>query len=400
MRIRSSLGRRLRGLTGAPAERRVEPQATVPQALLELARRGPSPLVAVRANPTGPLSVAAVIPSFRRGSGGHATIAHLLGELRARGHSVSLWLEDSDARHAAESQAVTQRSFAEFFGAGDLTLHSSFEDWQGADVVLATGWQTVARALLLPGAGARAYLVQDHEPDFYGASAEALWAQQSYRQGLHCIAASRWLAEELRARYGASASHFDLGVDHRVYRPSDERRAEEEVVFYARAATPRRAVPLGLLALEELRRRRPTVQIALYGESVRSTAAFEHRDLGVLEDRRLAALFAQATVGMVLSLTNPSLTGLEMMASGLPCVELASDAMLATFGRAGPLQLADAEPLALCSAIEALLDDARRRAEISRAGIALMAERTWSRAADGLEHGLRAALQGRSQHHG
>ena len=45
----------------------------------------------------------------------------------------------------------------------------------------------------------------------------------------------------------------------------------------------------------------------------------------------------EATVGVVLSLTNPSLVGLEMMACGLPCVELASESMLATFGTDGPL---------------------------------------------------------------
>ena len=85
--------------------------------------------------------------------------------------------------------------------------------------MLATGWQTVPRALLLPGVAARAYLVQDHEPEFYGASAEALFAEATYRQDLHCIAASPWLAELLRGRYGANASYFDLAVDHSIYRP-------------------------------------------------------------------------------------------------------------------------------------------------------------------------------------
>src|SRR6185312_15874631 len=90
--------------------------------------------------------------------------------------------------------------------------------WRGADVVLATGWQTVPRALLLEDCGARAYLVQDHEPEFYGTSAESLWASESYRLGLHCIAASPWLAALLRERYAASATHFDLALDHSLYR--------------------------------------------------------------------------------------------------------------------------------------------------------------------------------------
>lgn len=364
----------------------------VPPGLLELAREGAAPLRAAPPDPGAPTRVAAVIPSFRKGSGGHATIAHLLEELRRRGHTVSVWLEDNEGRHARESPEVTRRSFAEFFAAEGLQLHTDLSDWQGAEIVLATGWQTVPRALLLPGVAARAYLVQDHEPDFYGASAESLWATETYRQGLHCIAASPWLAALLRSRYGATASHFNLAVDHSVYRSAGARREPDLVIFYARAVTPRRAVALGLLALSELARRRPELQIALYGEAAPAAVDFEHRNLGVLDARQLADLYSRATVGMVLSLTNPSLIGLEMMACGLPCVELASESMLASFGADGPLELARADPLELCGALEHLLDDADRRQRARAEGLELMAGRTWGRAAEQVESGLRAAL--------
>jgi glycosyltransferase involved in cell wall biosynthesis len=363
----------------------------IPSALAELARSGPAPLLAERPDGIAPLRVAAVIPSFRRGSGGHNTTVRLLLELRELGHMVSVWIEDNEGRHARESAALTKRSFAEFFDAGALEVHTDLREWHGADVALATGWQTVARTLLLPGCAARAYLVQDHEPDFYPASAETLWAQDSYRQGLHCVAASPWLAELLRSRYGASAGHLDLAVDHDLYRPSGD-RSSDLVAFYARAVTPRRAVPLGLLALGELSRRRPDLGLVLYGEDRPLAVDFPHRNAGVLQGRRLAELYGEASVGMVLSLTNPSLVGLEMMACGLPCVELASEPMLASFGRDGPLQLAEPTPLALCDAIEALIDDPERREQASQAGLALMATRTWQQAGSQLQDGLRAAL--------
>lgn len=388
MRAASARGRR--AAHHAPA---------LPNALLELVRNGPSPLARAGPGPSaeGPWNIACVVPSFRRGSGGHATIVNLLRELRARGHSISLWLEDCEGRHAREPAALTKRSFDEFYAADGLELHLDFGAWRGADVVLATGWQTVARTLLLPGARARAYLVQDHEPDFYGASAEALWAEETYRQGLPCIAASSWLAELLRARYGAIATHFDLGIEHAIYHPAGEHRRGDLVVFYARAVTPRRAVPLGLLALSELSRRRPEVQIALYGESRPLEVPFAHRQLGVLEAPSLAELYSSASVGMVLSLTNPSLIALEMMACGLPCVELASESMIASFGSAGPLELLAPDPLALCGGIEWLLDEPERRERASRAGLELAAERTWERAARQLEQGLQTALANASR---
>jgi glycosyltransferase involved in cell wall biosynthesis len=361
------------------------------------------------------LSIATLIPSFRRGSGGHATIVRLLEGLRARGHEVSVWLEDHEARHARERASLTKRSFHKFFAAADqLPLHTDLHEWRGADLVLATGWQTVARALELPDAHARAYLVQDHEPDFYAVSAERMWAADTYRQGLHCIAASPWLAELLHARYGASATHFDLAVDHALYRPREtlrqqgggwrrrgdgssggggDRGERQLVAFYARAVTPRRAVPLGLAALAELSRRRPDVEIVLYGEDRPLSVPFPHTNPGVLDGKGLAELYARATLGMVFSLTNPSLICLETMACGLPCVELASESMIATFGADGPLTLVEPDPLALCAAIERLLDDPERRASVARAGIELMAGRTWERAAGQVEEGLRGALR-------
>lgn len=393
--LRRRAARALGSLIGRNPDDRRPPAPAPPSSLLELARSGPAPL-SPRGGAAGgagePISIAAVIPSFRRGSGGHQTIATLLGELQRRGHAVSLWLDDCDGRHAQESPQLTARSFREFFGADRLPLHTDFRAWGEVDVVLATGWQTVSRALLLPGAAARAYLVQDHEPEFYGTSAEALWAAQTYREGMHCIAASRWLAELLRERYAASATHFDLAIDHTIYRVAGEPRREDLVVFYARAVTSRRAVPLGLLALAELSRRRSEVEIALYGEGQPLPATFPHRHLGTLEPRALSALYREAAAGMVLSLTNPSLIGLEMMACGLPCVELASPPMLHTFGRESPLELASADPLELCAALERLLDDPARREHAARGGVSLAGERTWESAAGQVERGLLAAL--------
>ncbi len=334
-----------------------------------------------------------VIPSFRRGSGGHDTIAHLVRGLEGAGHHCSLWLADDEDRHATESAADVERSFHDFFGPTRARLHTGFGAWQGADVVLATGWQTVFHVLGLNGAGARAYLVQDHEPEFYPTSAEAVWAADSYRQGLHCIAASPWLAELLRERYGARASAFDLGVEHRTYRPGSEARCDDRVLFYARAVTGRRAVPLGLLALSELHARRPNVEIALFGESRVLRTPFAHTDLGVLDGPALARAYCTATVGLGLSMTNPSRVPTEMLACGLPCVDLAGPSMLACFGADGPIALAAFDPLALADVLERLLDDPAERAQRGRAGLATVSSRTWEAAARQVETGLREALE-------
>ena len=385
-RVRRRLGR-------GPAQGPL--RVVLPSSQAEAMAEGPVPLrgdaAALIDAPS--LHVAVVVPAFRRGSGGHATIANLLRGLEGAGHRTSVWVLDDEGRHATESPAETAALFEEFFGALAGPVRSGFADWDGADVVMATGWQTVATVLRLQGASARAYLVQDHEPEFYPTSAEREWAAWTYGQGLHCVAASPWLAEVVRTGYGASATSFDLGIDHERYRPLDVPRRDDQVLFYARAVTPRRAVPLGLLALQELHRRRPHVGIALFGEARPLATPFPHRPLGVLEAGDLARVYAEATVGLVLSLTNPSLIPQEMLACGLPAVDLASESMLATYGADGPATLAPPEPVALCEAIEALLDDAPRRARLRAEGLHWAASRTWPTAAAQVQDGLRAALR-------
>lgn len=383
MGLRAGLARRLGASAPTPFDAREH------RWVLEVARHGPAPL---RRRATladdEPLAIAIVIPSFRQGSGGHATIAHLVRGLEARGHRLSLWLHDPSGQHTGDVGAL----FTRFFGPVRATVHADLQAWTDTDVVLATGWQTVHRVLRLPAAAARAYLVQDHEPEFYATSAERLWAQETYRLGLHAITAGPWLAELMGSHYDAPATAFDLAVDHSVYGPREVPRRDDLVLFYCRAATPRRAVALGLMALEELQRRRPDVEVALYGEPRESVAGFPHANLGVLDAEALAGRYAQATVGMVLSLTNPSLIPFEMLACGLACVDLDTPAMAMTFGAHGPVVLAPPEPLHLCDAIEALLDDPHARARRSQAGAQWVAPRTWSAAASQVEHGLRTAL--------
>ena len=77
-----------------------------------------------------------------------------------------------------------------FFARFDGPVYNGFREWHGADVVIATGWQTVHPALTLDRAHARAYVVNDHEPEFYATSAESIIAADTYRRGLHPIAGS------------------------------------------------------------------------------------------------------------------------------------------------------------------------------------------------------------------
>ncbi|MFT4049376.1 MAG: glycosyltransferase [Solirubrobacterales bacterium] len=324
-----------------------------------------------------PLHVAWIVPPFGIGGGGHTTIFRMIRALEQEGHRCSIWVHDP-GRVDRMAAGTMRKRIADHYMPLDAPVHTGFDDWSGADVAVATGWDTVYKVLRLEGCGERAYFVQDHEPEFYAQSSRSLFAERSYRYGLHCICASPWLAELVGERYGASATPFMLGVDASEYSPTDTPRRDDTVAFYARSFTERRAVELGLLALAEVKRRRPEVRVALYGSNDMIEAPFAYQHVGVVSPERLRRLYGEATVGLSLSLTNYSLIPQEMMACGLPVVELAGRACEGVFGGNGAvISLAQDQSIDIAEKVIELLDDPVLRAARSEAGLEFARTHSW-----------------------
>ncbi len=361
----------------------------------EVWRRGPAPLL----DPFRGMAdrdrmrLALIIPAFGRGSGGHSLLFEIFSRLERRGHICSVWVHEYGKDFSRMRPGVIRREIAEFFTPILGPVFNGFRDWHGADVVMLTGWQTVHPGVLLENCYQRVYIVNDHEPEFHATSAESVLAADTYRYGLPCIAGSPWLRDLLVERYGADAQAFDYGVNHDVYRPRRVQRRDDTVVYYARHETPRRAVPIGLMALAELHRRRPDVRIALFGSDQAIQTSFPYRHLGIIAPEQLSWLYSEAAVGLCLSLTNFSLTPKEMMACGLPCVELAGASAESIFGTTGPLELAPLDPVAIADALERLLDDPERWERRSRIGLEYAAAHTWDEATNQVEAALRRALR-------
>ena len=339
------------------------------------------------------LRIAMIIPPFSRGSGGHRLLFEIFSRLEQRGHVCSVWVHDYSDVLRDVWAGVLRHDINEFFGPIKAPVYKGFDAWSGADIVLATGWQTVHPALRLNRCYARAYVVNDHEPEFYATSTESFVAEDTYRQGLHCVAGSPWLRDLLISRYGATADAFQYGVDHAAYLPRPITRRRDTIVYYARHETPRRAVPIGLLALAELYRRRPDVRIVLFGSDNPVPTSFPYEHVGVLGPEALSWLYSHATVGLSLSMTNYSLIPKEMLACGLPCVEFAGMSAESVFGDPGPVELAELEPTAIANTLEGLLDDGDRWQRRSSDGLSFVASHTWDRATDEVEAGLRHALR-------
>ena len=257
-----------------------------------------------------------------------------------------------------------------------------FGEWHGADVVVATGWETVYAALLLPSCHARAYLVQDHEPDFFPESARRLWAEQTYGFGLYPIAASRWLRDLLARRYGANGSWFRLGVDHGTYQPAAAhapRRHGDLLRTRHNAAARRPARPACARGAAPPPPGTPDRHVRAAPSRSTRPCLRAARGRGAGHSSRRA--YAEARVGLCLSLTNYSLIPQEMMACGLPCVDVRGGSSEAEFGSDGSVELADRDPVAARGRHRALLENEGRWSRRSRAGLDFVADADWDHAA-------------------
>jgi glycosyltransferase involved in cell wall biosynthesis len=165
------------------------------------------------------------------------------------------------------------------------------------------------------------------------------------------------------------------------------------VLFYARPATPRRATELGILALAELLERRPGVRVVMFGDRTPPAAPFDYDFADVQPPEALADLYNRATLGLVLSLTNYSLIPKEMMACGLPVLDVRGASSESVFGTDGQtIELSDPDPIAIADRLAALLDDPAHRDRMASAGRHFVEGLTWEATAATIEGHLRTWL--------
>jgi glycosyltransferase involved in cell wall biosynthesis len=202
------------------------------------------------------------------------------------------------------------------------------------------------------------------------------------------------MAEILERDYGLEARWFECGTDLDTYAfAGDEGREPGHIAVYGRRETPRRAVELAIAGIANLFERRPGLRVTLFGSNVKGSAPFPCTDLGVVPPRELAALYRRASAGVVFSLTTHSLVAQEMMASGLPVVELEGENVSGALGASGEhVMLAERTPDSIADALERVLDDRESAAAMARRARAFVEERTWERAGDQVEGALREYL--------
>jgi glycosyltransferase involved in cell wall biosynthesis len=315
----------------------------------------PSPTEARGAHRVSPLRIDWVLPQLEVGSGGMHNILRAAHYLEKFGHDVGL-IFNSRHHETNELVDIIQQHFYPI--AGPVKIYDG--QFRAADAIVATHWSTVGAALAAgPKVGEAMYFVQDFEPFFYPMSTEHILAENTYRRGLYCICAGTWCSHRLRREYGADADHYDYPLDRSVYFPRPRVKERTNVIFFARPEMPRRCYGLGIAMLREFHRLMPEVEIVMYGSRHTDAGAldFPATVRGVLPTiNDLAQMYSDGDLGIAFATTNPSLVPYEMMACGLPVVDIAKRGAELNYGKRSDIAfLADQVPSRMAAQIRDLL---------------------------------------------
>lgn len=317
----------------------------------------PPPHAPSRFNPDN-LDIHWVIPDFTPGSGGHSTIFRIIYFLEFMGHKNTVWLSHLGPHKTIEDvYDDVVRHFQPLRAEFHLCDDAFF--FQTGDAVIATGWQTVAQVSRTVDFLGRFYLVQDYEPAFYPVGGRSLCAELTYGLDLGCLCASSWLADKLRSDFGRWAMPFKLAFDEEIYysKPKEKKDPSQpfRIAVYARASTARRCVELTMIALEKLAEQNVNIHVTLFAADIEKTQApYPCTVAGVMTPAELGSLYRESDLGICFSATNYSLVPQEMMACGLPVLELDSESSRAIFPD-GVVTLTGPSPDRICDDIERLI---------------------------------------------
>lgn len=333
-----------------------------------------------------------IIPDMGEGGGGHINIFRFISLLEDRGFHSRLYLFQSSfyfdntmVRNYLKDKFPMLDSRVEAFWS---TKYAGF-----AHATIATSWETAYYVRRFQNTISKFYFVQDYEPYFYPLGSQYQLAKQTYDFGFRGITAGDWLKEKLEAEHGMVCSSFRFSYDKNLYKVGEKKGKRKRVFFYARPTTPRRCFEIGFLALYELTRRMSQVEVVFAGWDLTGVEIpFRHRNLKIVEIRKLSGIFSNCDLCLVLSDTNVSLLPLEIMASGSVVVSSRGENATWLLNDANAV-LVGYDPAEIAGKMEYYLTHEKERRQIREAGITFAKGTSWEKEAKKvaqiLEQGIR-----------
>lgn len=301
-----------------------------------------------------------IIPDFGIGSGGHTTIFRIIKYLENKGYKNNIYMFGPLAYDNAK---IIKETINTHFFKLNADVFINTKNMNDSDATFATSWHTAYSLKNINNTRHKFYLVQDFEPSFYPMSSEYIFAENTYKFGFNHICASKWLSDLIKEKYNSKASFFNLGYDENSYFTDDKiKKNKNTIVFYGRWPTPRRGFDLGILSLSEIYKQNPLVKIKVFGwQEENKLIPFPYQNLGILTPKQLGDLYRKSTLGLSISLTNLSLIPAEMIACGLPVVEVNHPSLINLYQSNKEIILSEKTPESISQNIISLLNDSKKR---------------------------------------
>lgn len=342
------------------------------------------------------LNIHWIVPDFGPGGGGHMSIFRMVRFLETFGHRQTIWIQNpSISTDPAQAHENIRKWYQPIDRVIVRFLPDEVEGISG-DIVIATDMWTTFPAAQMTLMKERFYLVQDYEVLFHTHGTFTYVADMTYRMGFKVVCAGAWLKSVCEHKYGLWTRAWDLAYDPLHYYLNDHATPTQNnpvrIAFYARASTPRRAVELGLEALEILADRNIPFIVDLFGQDGgNGSHKFNHNQHGLLTPQELGNLYRCCDIGMVFSATNYSLIPMEMMACGLPVVELDVEGTRAVFPD-DAVAFAKPTPHGVADCLQRLIVSSEQRESLREGGLRYVKPLSWEKSARALEASLLEGL--------
>lgn len=310
-----------------------------------------------------------LVPPISKGSGGHSKIMSIAKGMARRGHMVSIYIEA-----LVDSLPTTQSIQEEYqLRKENIDVIVGFHDIRTTDAIVATFWKTAFTAKQVESKADKLfYLIQDYEPYFYPMSTEYLLSEQSYQLGLRGISYGSWCKEIIRKRHSVEVENIGFYIDKQIYKKvTSVLRQSNRILLFTRADMPRRCFDLGFQAMEKIYQKCGNrYHLSIFGSILPPDLAsqFPFEDLGILHPTELTKLYSSSTIGLAFSTTNPSMIPFEMLACGLPVIDLDYGDNSVNYGEPGTVTLVPPDPNLIADAAIKLMQEEELRNEMSEKG--------------------------------
>ncbi|TKF25892.1 glycosyltransferase family 4 protein [Vibrio kanaloae] len=306
-------------------------------------------------------------PAPIKGSGGLSRIFNYAQELVKAGYKCDVCVMGAISKTTADIKS--------FYDVDKVNVLSEINPNTEYDLAIATMWSTATQVRDMK-AKAKGYLVQDFEACFNTLGDGYLMAEESYMYGLTPFVYGRWLSNKLAEEFGNEPYYADFGTDLNLFKQlkKNKQDSSKSVCFILQPEKPRRCHILGINALKIVKHFRPDILIKVVGSDSYKINDLDYDSLGILSSKELNEVYNDTTVGFCISSSNPSCNAFDMMAAGLPCVELYRENNLYDMPTEGVL-LAHQSSLSMASAIIKIIDDEELRQKMSDFGINYMRQR-------------------------